>query len=191
MRNTPPSLSIHLPDLLPEISCLSTPYTTFCRLTIHRSLLTAHLSLSFFLFFNLKPDVTSSHQSIGLWVWNPHFLNIQKQQLSSFAFPFADLLQVSIKAMKAAWLCHASLLLASKPLARVVYIFIHLIAAYLLILNSSYSSHFSNLGGWRGQKPSFINTHYHHQRISLAVVAGGHGCVTHGFIHRPFFSFWE
>lgn len=73
------------------------------------------------------------------------------------------------------------LLLAIKPLAGAVYIFICLIATYLLILNSSYSSLFSNLGDWRGKESSFINTHCHNQWISLTVEAGG--CVKMGVLH--------
>lgn len=55
-------------------------------------------------------------------------------------------------------------LLAIKPLAGAVYIFICLIATYLLMLDSSYSSHL-----WKGQESSFIMTHCHNCWILLAV----------------------
>lgn len=163
--------------LLPETWTPFTPPPKGSQFTMVTD--STHFSLLFFLFVNFKSDVTTSHQSIGLWVWKPHFVNIQKWPNFFFMCICICWLNASFHQSNETSMVTVSfvLLLAIKPLAGAVYIFICLIATYLHILNSSYSSLFSNLG----QESSFINTHCHNQWISLAVEAGGHAKI--GVLH--------
>lgn len=115
---------------------------------------------------NLNSDVIISDQSIRLWAWKLHFVNMQKPFCFYFFICFCICwLNASFHQSNETSTAMVSfvLSLAIKPLAGAVYIFICLITTYLLMLNSSYSSLFR-----RGQEFSFINTHCQNHWTSLA-----------------------